>query len=232
LFNGYHAYKAALDENLAKGNDPDAGINMGLYVYPILMAADILLYGTDAVPVGQDQKQHIEMARDIAGSFNHMYGNEILVVPEAVIQESASVIPGLDGRKMSKSYDNYIPIFAEPAKLKNLVMKITTDSKRPEEPKDPDQSTIFQLYQHFAPKAEADVMRRQFLEGGLGYGDAKKMLLEMINTTLEEPRKKYNELLAHPETLDEILMDGAKRARSVASETLQKVSEVMLGRRI
>ena len=232
LMNRAHAYKAVSTENVDNGNAPDAGINMGLYTYPILMAADILLYNTDVVPVGQDQKQHVEMARDIAGSFNHIYNNEVLVVPEPVIPKATSAIPGLDGRKMSKSYENHIPIFAEPKKLKKSIMRIVTDSKRPEDPKDPDDSTIYQLYQHFAPKDKAEAMREQFTKGGLGYGDAKKMLFEMINANLEEPRLKYYDLLAHPEKIDTVLEDGAKRAQIVAVETVNKVSKAMLGRAI
>jgi tryptophanyl-tRNA synthetase len=232
LMNRAHAYKAAVDQNIVNGNDPDAGINMGLYTYPILMAADILLYQTDVVPVGQDQKQHVEMARDIAISFNHIYGQGILTVPEVVIQEAASAIPGFDGRKMSKSYDNYIPIFADPNTLRQLVMKIVTDSKRPEDPKDPNESAIFQLYQSFATEEEIDVMRRGFLEGGLGYKEAKIMLFEVINRTLKEAREKYNALISRPGDIDEILMAGARKARLVACITLDKVSKAMLGRSV
>ncbi len=232
LMNRSHAYKAVSTENIENGNTPDAGVNMGLYTYPILMAADILLYNTDVVPVGQDQKQHVEMARDIAGSFNHIYNDEVLVVPTPVIPKATSAIPGLDGRKMSKSYENHIPIFAEPKKLKKSIMRIVTDSKRPEEPKNPDESTIYLLYQHFAPKDKAAEMRKQFTNGGLGYGDAKKMLFEMIDTSMEESRSKYYELLAHPERIDEVLQDGAKRAQTVAVETVNKVSNAMLGKAI
>jgi len=203
---------------------------MGLFTYPILMAADILLYNTDLVPVGKDQKQHVEMARDIAGSLNNIYGEELLVVPEPVIQKVAAAIPGLDGRKMSKSYQNYVPIFAQQKALKKSIMKIVTDSKRPEDPKDPDESTIYQLYQHFASKEEADAMRQQFTDGGLGYGDAKKMLFEMIDKTMAEPREKYYDLLAHPEKIEDVLMAGAERARVVAKETVDRVSKAMLGR--
>ena len=232
LMNRSHAYKAVTGENVANDKTADAGINMGLYTYPILMAADILLYNTDLVPVGQDQKQHVEMARDIAGSLNNIYNDEILVVPEPVIQKVASAIPGLDGRKMSKSYENYVPIFAEQKKLKKLIMKIVTDSKRPEDPKDPDKSTIYQLYQHFASNEQADVMRKQFVDGGLGYGDAKKMLFEMIDTTLAESREKYYDLLANPDQIEAVLMAGAEKARVVAKETVERVSKAMLGRSV
>ena len=232
LMNRSHAYKAVIAENEANGRDTDYGVNMGLFTYPVLMAADILLYNTDLVPVGQDQKQHVEMSRDIAGSLNNIYGKELLVVPEPVIQKVAAAIPGLDGRKMSKSYDNYIPIFAQPNKLKKSVMRIVTDSKRPEDPKDPDDSTIYQLYQHFASQEESDALRKQFTDGGLGYGDAKKMLLEKINSELEEPREKYYELLENQQQIEDVLMAGAEKARVVAKATVERVSKAMLGRSI
>ena len=232
LMNRSHAYKAVTSDNEENGKTTDFGINMGLYTYPVLMAADILLYNTDLVPVGQDQKQHVEMARDIAGSLNNIYGEELLVVPEPVIQKVAAAIPGLDGRKMSKSYDNYIPIFAQPKPLKKSVMRIVTDSKRPEDPKDPDDSTIYQLYQHFATTEEAAEMRKKFIDGGLGYGDAKKMLLEKINAELAEPRETYYNLLANPQQIEDVLMAGAEKARVVAKETVDRVSKAMLGRSV
>lgn len=230
LMNRGHAYKASVDRNNEKGEDPDAGVNMGLFTYPILMAADILLYKADIVPVGQDQKQHVEFARDIAGSFNHIYGRQILAMPTPVIQETANAIPGLDGRKMSKSYGNYIPIFEEPGQLKKLVMRIVTDSKLPQEPKDPDSSTIFQLYQNFATPDEVAVMRESFIQGGMGYGDAKGLLFESMNSFLQEPREKYRALLAQPKVLDDVLAQGADTARVSARQTLEKVSKAMLGR--
>ncbi|MEZ0232605.1 MAG: tryptophan--tRNA ligase [Methylophilaceae bacterium] len=230
LMNRSHAYKAVVDRNIEKGDDPDAGVNMGLFTYPTLMAADILLYNADVVPVGQDQKQHVEFARDISGSFNHIYNKQILSMPEPVIQKTANAIPGLDGRKMSKSYDNYIPIFAEASQLKKLVMRIVTDSKLPHEPKDPDSSTIFQLYQNFATADQIAFMRNSFIEGKMGYGDAKNLLLDAINQYLEEPRKIYEALLNQPEKLDEILAQGAAMARISAKRTLEKVTKAMLGR--
>ena len=232
LMNRSHAYKAVVAENEENGRDTDFGVNMGLFTYPVLMAADILLYNTDLVPVGQDQKQHVEMARDIAGSLNNIYNDEILVVPEPVIQKVAAAIPGLDGRKMSKSYDNYVPIFAQQKALKKLIMKIVTDSKRPEDAKDPDESTIYLLYQHFASDTEAQSMRKQFTDGGLGYGDAKKMLFELIDKTMAEPREKYYELLANPQQIEDVLMAGAEKARVVAKETVDRVSKAMLGRSV
>lgn len=176
LMNRAHSYKAAVDRNIAAGVDTDAGVNMGLYTYPILMAADILLYNTDVVPVGADQKQHVEFARDIAGYFNHVYG-EIFKLPEPVIGADTGIIPGLDGRKMSKSYDNVIPLFAPANELKKKIMRIITDSKLPDEPKNPDESTIFQLYRHFADDAHIADLRERFERGGMGYGDAKRYYL-------------------------------------------------------
>lgn len=228
LMNRAHAYKASVDRNLEKGEDPDVGVNMGLFTYPILMAADILLYKADIVPVGQDQKQHVEFARDIAGSFNHIYGRQLLAMPTPVIQQTANAIPGLDGRKMSKSYDNYIPIFAEPSQLRKLVMRIVTDSKLPQEPKDPDSSTILQLYQNFATPDEIVAMRESFIQGGMGYGDAKELLFKAMNRFLEGPREKYRELLAQTKTLDVLLARGADTARISARRTLEKVSKAML----
>ena len=232
LMNRGHAYKAMLDKNAEKGQEPDDGVNMGLFTYPILMAADILLYGADTIPVGADQKQHVEFARDIAGSFNHVYGREVLTMPEPVIPEAANAIPGFDGRKMSKSYGNTIPIFAEGKALKKLCMKIVTDSALPEDPKDPDASTIFQLYLSFASEEEIADMRQRFAQGGLSYGDAKTMLYEAIEDKLAAPRERYKALMESPQQLDEILEQGAERARFSARKTLEKVSKAMLGRSI
>lgn len=230
LMNRGHAYKASVDRSLEKGDDPDAEVNMGLFTYPILMAADILLYNAEIIPVGQDQKQHVEFARDIAGSFNHRYGDKILTVPTPVIQKNANAVSGLDGRKMSKSYNNYIPIFEDPKKLKKHVMQIVTDSKRPEEPKDPDDSTIFELYQSFASNIEIKEMHDKFTNGEIGYGDAKGLLFETMNEFLKEPREKYNEFLASKKKIDDILMEGAEIARIPARETIKRVSKAMLGR--
>lgn len=228
LMNRAHSYKAAMDKNIAAGLDVDAGVNMGLYTYPILMAADILLYNTDKVPVGADQKQHVEFARDIAGYFNHLYG-ETFKLPEPVIGETTGIIPGLDGRKMSKSYDNVIPLFAPAPELKKKIMRIITDSKTPDEPKDPDTSTIFQLYQNFASDAEIAQLRDKFTAGGMGYGTAKTILFEKIDSVLSSARMEYERLMAHPAELDAILADGAARARVVASDVLARVKHAMLG---
>lgn len=232
LMNRAHAYKATVAANNEKGRDPDFGVNMGLFTYPILMAADILLYDADVIPVGQDQKQHVEFARDIAGSFNHLYKREVLTMPDPVIGETASAIPGFDGRKMSKSYGNVIPIFEEPKRLRKMVMKIVTDSKLPEEPKDPDESTIYQLYTHFGTADEIAEMRQRFMEGGMGYGDAKQMLFEAMDRALEEPRAKFNELMADKAQIDAVLDKSAERARYSAIKTLNKVSKAMMGRTV
>lgn len=228
LMNRAHSYKAAMDKNIAIGADVDAGINMGLYTYPILMTADILLYNSDIVPVGADQKQHVEFARDIAGYFNKIYG-DTFKMPEPVIGTETGLIPGLDGRKMSKSYDNIIPLFAPEKDLKKKIMRIITDSKLPEDKKDPDESTIYQLYKHFATDAEIAEFAEMFRRGGMGYGTAKTILFEKINSVLAEPRAKYEYLMSNTAEIDAILADGARRAGAVARETLGRVKKAMLG---
>ena len=228
LMDRAHSYKAMKDKNIAAGIDEDSGVNMGLYTYPILMAADILLYNSDIVPVGKDQKQHVEFARDIAGHFNNIYG-DTFKLPEPVIGEDCGLIPGLDGRKMSKSYDNTIPLLCPSSELKKKVMRIITDSKKPEEQKNPDESTIFQIYQFFANTDEVAALRKRFLAGGLGYGDAKTILFEKMDSVLSAPRAEYERLLANKTEIDEILSDGAKRAGFVAAKTIAKVKKKMLG---
>ena len=228
LMNRAHSYKAAVEKNTAAGDDADAGVNMGLYTYPILMAADILLYDTDIVPVGADQKQHVEFARDIAGYFNNIYG-AIFKMPEPVIGETAGIIPGLDGRKMSKSYDNTIPLFAPESELKKKIMRIITDSKTPEESKNPDESTIFQLYKHFAASDEIAKFHEMFLAGGMGYGTAKTILFEKVNSVLSDARREYERLMANTAELNDVLSNGAARARVVADETIKRVKHAMLG---
>jgi len=224
LLNRAHAYKAAVDRNVAAGEDPDAGVTAGLYMYPVLMAADILAFGAHRVPVGRDQIQHIEMARDIGQRFNHLYGDawrvatgqagEPLVLPEVQIDESVATLPGLDGRKMSKSYDNTIPLFAPPAELKKLVMSIVTDSRAPGEPKDTDGSALFQLYQAFATPHQAEEMRHAFADG-IGWGDAKQRLFALVDQAVAPMREQYAQLVARPAQLEEILQDGARKARDV-----------------
>lgn len=219
LLNRAHAYKAAVDENLSLGRDPDEGINAGLYSYPVLMAADILLYGSDVVPVGLDQKQHIEITRDIAEAFNRAYG-EVLKVPEGIIQETVMKIPGIDGQKMSKSYHNTLPIFAPEAELRKQVMRIVTDSKRPEEPKNPDQSNLFTLLSFFASPQRLDEIRSLYIHGGAAYGELKKELAELILTTFAEPRERFNQLISNLPYLEEMLQEGARKARTIGAPYL------------
>ena len=240
LLNRAHAYKAAVDKNVAAGEDPDAGVNAGLYMYPVLMAADILAFGAHRVPVGRDQIQHIEMARDIGQRFNHLYGDawrqatgqagEPLVLPEVQIDENVATLPGLDGRKMSKSYDNTIPLFAPPAELKKLVMSIVTDSRAPGEAKDTEGSALFQLYQAFATPAQAGEMRHAFAEG-IGWGDAKQRLFALVDEAVAPMREQYAQLVAKPAQLEEILQEGARKARDVTVPLLDGLQRAVgLGR--
>lgn len=228
LMNRAHSYKAIIEKNTAAGIDVDSGVNMGLYTYPILMAADILLYNSDLVPVGADQKQHVEFARDIAGYFNNIYGN-VFKLPEPIISADAGIIPGLDGRKMSKSYDNTIPLFAPENELKKKIMRIITDSKTPDESKNPDESTIFLLYKHFATDTEIAELKNMFLAGGMGYGTAKTILFDKINSVLSAPRAEYERLMSDKKRINEILKDGAIRAGNIAEKTISRVKKAMLG---
>jgi len=221
LLNRAHAYKAAVDVNTKKGNDPDAGINMGLFTYPALMAADIILFDSDVVPVGEDQKQHIEIAREIAQAFNANYG-QVLKVPEAAIQKEVAVLPGLDGRKMSKSYGNTIPLFAPEKELRKTIMRIVTNSQGVEEKKDPDASQIYAYYKLFATPDEQAALASRLRAGGMGWGEAKEELFRVANRELAPKRQKYEELLANPTVLDEILANGAERARPIASATVRR----------
>jgi len=222
LLNRAHAYKAAVDENLAIGVPPDEGINSGLYFYPVLMAADILLFNTNFVPVGLDQKQHIEIARDIAQAFNSNYGN-ILTIPEAAIQEEVMTIPGLDGRKMSKSYDNVIPMFAAPSKLRKSVMRIVTDSRTPEEPKDPDMDNIFSIYRHFAAEEDIQRVRQLYLQGGMAYSEIKVELFELLEQNFGPARARYDEYMQDWGYLDNVLQKGAEKARKMATPLLERI---------
>ncbi len=221
LMNRAHAYKAIVDSNKKSEKDIDFGVNMGLFNYPILMSADILMFKTEVVPVGKDQVQHVEIARDIAESFNNTYG-ETFLLPEYKIQEETSVLPGLDGRKMSKSYNNTIPLFEEPKKLQKLINKIITDSLPPESPKDPDTSPIFMLYKEFASDTEVEKMKEHYIQG-IGWGDAKKELFNVMNRFIEEPREKYNELMSSPDKIDAILREGAEKARAISSPFLKEI---------
>ena len=227
LLNRAHAYKAAVDRNRGEGEDDDAGINAGLFMYPVLMAADILLFNANQVPVGRDQVQHIEMARDFAQRFNHLYGEDYFVLPEAVIEEQVATLPGLDGRKMSKSYDNTIPLFAPREQLKKLIYSIVTDSRLPGEAKDTEASALFQLYQAFASADETAAMRQAFVDG-IGWGDAKQKLFERIDTEVAPLRERYEALVAHPERIEEQLRDGARRLRErYATVRLQVLREAV-----
>lgn len=218
LMNRAHAYKAKVEANEKAGEDPDNNVTMGLFCYPILMAADILLFKANLIPVGRDQIQHIEMCRDIASRFNQMYGHgkEILPLPEALIDEDCAILPGLDGRKMSKSYDNVIPLFEGGEKaLKESIMKIVTDSKLPGEPKDPDSTSLTALYDAFANHGERAWFRKE-LQNGLGWGEAKKIVFEKINSEIAPMREKYEAFMKEPEVVEAILKEGADRIRPMA----------------
>jgi tryptophanyl-tRNA synthetase len=199
-------------------------VNAGLFTYPMLMAADILLYDAEQVPVGKDQLQHLEMTRDVAQRFHNKYG-ETFVLPEATINESTMYIPGTDGQKMSKSKGNLIDVFAPEKELKKQVMGILSDSKSLEEPKDPLTDTTFALYKCLAPQDEIEAMSANYLAGNYGYGHAKKALLELILQTFQEPREKYEYLHAHPQEVEDALQQGAEKARKTAQAVLQRVRE-------
>jgi tryptophanyl-tRNA synthetase len=232
--NRAHAYKAASDANLAAGEDVDAGITMGLFSYPILMAADILMFNAHQIPVGRDQIQHIEMARDVAQRFNHLYGKgtDFFVLPEAVVEAEMALLPGLDGRKMSKSYDNTVPLFEGGAKaLKDAIARIVTDSKLPGEPKDPDGSALVTLHDAFGTPAQ-NAAFRDALRDGLGWGEAKQRLFELIDGELAPMRARYDALIARPAELEAILMAGAAKARAEAAPLLQRLREAVGLRRM
>jgi tryptophanyl-tRNA synthetase len=221
LMNRAHAYKAIVDKNRKEDREEDEGVNMGVFTYPILMAADILLFQSHYVPVGKDQIQHVEIARDLASAFNHQFG-EIFTLPDHIVDENTSVLPGLDGRKMSKSYHNTIPLFEEPPKLKKLINRITTDSTGPTDPKYPNDSTVFALYKEFASEEQTVKMRKRF-EEGIGWGEAKKELFLLMNDFLSEPRETFRYYMSHTDELDRILEEGAKKARAKAQPLLQEV---------
>jgi tryptophanyl-tRNA synthetase len=228
LLNRAHAYKASVDKNTEAGEDPDAGITMGLYSYPVLMAADILMFNAHKVPVGRDQIQHVEMARDIGQRFNHLFGQgkEFFVMPEALIEESVATLPGLDGRKMSKSYDNTIPLFSSAKEMKAAISQIVTDSKAPGEAKDPDNSHLFTLYQAFATPEQGAEFRSELLQG-LGWGEAKQRLFQLLDGELSEARERYHGLIERPADLEDILLAGAEKARRVATPFLGELREAV-----
>lgn len=228
LLNRAHAYKASVDKNVELGEDPDAGITMGLFSYPVLMAADILMFNAHKVPVGRDQIQHVEMARDIGQRFNHLFGKgrELFTLPAAVIEEGVATLPGLDGRKMSKSYDNTIPLFASPKALKSTIARIVTDSKLPGEPKDPDDSHLFTVYQAFATPAQLAAFRAELIDG-LAWGEAKQRLFQLLDDELGEARERYHALIQRPGELEDILQAGAAKARKVATPFLGELREAV-----
>ncbi len=222
LMNRAHSYKAAVQANLDSGDgDPDKGITMALYSYPILMAADILMFGATKVPVGRDQKQHVEMARDIAQRFNHHYG-ELFVLPEPVIDDHTAVLAGLDGRKMSKSYNNTIPLFAPEKRLRKLIMKIRTNSLEPGEAKDTEGNTLFEIYKAFATEAESRVVVARYAEG-IGWGEMKQLLFEYINEHIGPARAEYERLIADPASVEAELRKGAERAREISVPFLDRL---------
>ncbi len=226
LMNRAHAYKAAVQENeTLKAKDPDKGINMGLFCYPVLMAADILMFNANKVPVGKDQIQHLEMARDIALRFNHTYG-ETFALPEAVTSESTAVLQGLDGRKMSKSYHNTIPLFVPAKRLRKLIMKIKTNSQGPDEPKDPDTCTLFQIYRAFATPEEIASMRVRYNQG-IAWGEMKQFLFEYLDHLLEGPRAQYQELLKNPDHIENVLIEGARKARAFSQPFLAQIRQTI-----
>jgi tryptophanyl-tRNA synthetase len=219
--NRAHAYKAAMDLNIEAGNDADAGIHMGLYCYPVLMAADILMFGSHYVPVGRDQEQHVEIARDIADRFNNAFG-PTLTLPEARIDDNIASISGIDGRKMSKSYNNTIPLFADAKRTRKLIMKYKTDSSAPEEPKDPDASVLFHIYREFADDTQVASLRARYASG-IGWGEVKELVAEQLNAYLDDPRRIYQELMEHPEAIDQHLARGAQRAGAMARPILDDI---------
>ncbi|MCM5704100.1 tryptophan--tRNA ligase [Larsenimonas salina] len=231
LMNRAHAYKAAVHDNEENGSpDPDRGVTMGLYGYPVLMAADILMFNANKVPVGRDQIQHIEMARDMAGRFNHLYKGQYFTLPEAVVDERVEVLNGLDGRKMSKSYNNTIPLFVSEKKLLKLIRKIKTNSLEPGEPKSTEGCTLFQIYSAFASTDQTEAMRTRYAEG-IGWGEVKNELFELLNGQLSAPRERYQALLEDPGHIEAVLQQGAEKAREETTRTLERLrSAVGLGR--
>ena len=225
LMNRAHAYKAAVQANEEAGEDPDFGITMGLFSYPVLMAADILMFNANRIPVGRDQIQHVEMARDIAQRFNHNFA-DVFTLPEAVVDDHVAVLQGLDGRKMSKSYGNTIPLFQTEKQLRKSINKIKTNLLEPGEPKDPDDATVFQVWAAFADADETARMRREFANG-IAWGEAKKQLFELVNAELAPARERYNALLEDPGYIESVLLKGAERARDKSVPLMAKVREAV-----
>ena len=221
VLNRAHAYKASVDKNAAAGREHDDGVTAGLFMYPVLMGADILMFKAHKVPVGRDQIQHIEMARDMAASFNHLYG-EHFVLPEAAIDDHVATLPGLDGRKMSKSYDNTIPLFSSRDQLRKLIGSILTDSRAPGEAKEVEGSALFQIYQAFATPAETEALRKAYADG-IAWGDAKNTLLERVDEVIAPMRAKYEDLIHNPARIEATLLAGAERARTLATPFIREL---------
>ncbi|PTT34218.1 tryptophan--tRNA ligase [Acidovorax sp. HMWF018] len=221
VLNRAHAYKASVDKNTAAGREHDDGVTAGLFMYPVLMGADILMFKAHKVPVGRDQIQHIEMARDMAASFNHLYG-EHFVLPEAAIDDHVATLPGLDGRKMSKSYDNTIPLFSSRAQLQKLIGGILTDSRAPGEAKEVEGSALFQIYQAFATLEETEALRKAYADG-IAWGDAKHLLLERVDQVIAPMRAQYEELIHNPARIEQTLLAGAERARALATPFIREL---------
>ena len=220
LMNRAHAYKAMLQSNNKLNKDPDDGVNMGLFTYPVLMSADILLFDADVVPVGSDQQQHVEMATDIAEVINRNYKKELLKVPKALIHKDTGIVIGMDGRKMSKSYNNTIPMFLPEKKLRKMIMKIVTNSQTIDEPKDPDICNVYKLFKLFANPQQQEDMKKRYRDGGLGWGHAKQALFEIMNETISPFRAEYNRLMADKGHIDAILNKGSAQARELAEQKL------------
>ena len=225
LMNRAHAYKAAVQANEEAGEDADFAVTMGLFSYPVLMAADILMFNAEKIPVGRDQIQHVEMARDIAQRFNHNF-TDVFSLPEAVVDEDSAVLQGTDGRKMSKSYNNTIPLFLAEKPLRKAINKIRTNLLEPGVPKDPDDSTVFQLWAAFASVEETARMRNEF-QAGIAWGEAKKQLFELINSDLADARDNYMRLMDDPGHIEAVLLQGAQRARQYSGEMICKVREAV-----
>ncbi|WP_332745179.1 tryptophan--tRNA ligase [Hydrogenophaga sp.] len=225
LLNRAHAYKAQVDKNNAAGVDPDSDVTAGLFMYPVLMAADIVMFNAHKVPVGRDQVQHLEMARDMASSFNHLYG-EHFTLPEAQVDEAVATLPGLDGRKMSKSYDNVIALFGPREQMRRQIFSIVTDSRTPGEPKEVEGSALFQIYQAFADEGETQALRKAYAEG-IAWSDAKQLLFERIDREIAPMRERYEALVGHPAELEKILKAGAGKARAIATPFMARLREAV-----
>lgn len=230
LMNKSHAYKAQVDKNVAKGEPNDAGINMGLYTYPVLMASDILSYDTDIVPVGKDQIQHVEIAADIAGAINAHYKRDVLKIPQYVVQQNAQVLPGTDGQKMSKSYNNVIPLFGEDAQIKKAVMGIKTDCQGLNDKKNPEDILLYHIVRGIAKPDVVELVKNGLEQGGMGYGDIKKILLNAIHDEIDTKREKYMYYMSHFDEVQDMLNTGARHARQLARPVLERVKDVIFNR--